>query len=119
MFYKVLSSPDLIDGHNQPRYYRILCSLGVTSPKQYLDEPGRWRRTYKQCITGAVENNNVVFKLMLAYAAMEQVNLSERGYRCVPKLARTIADLAGCEQIQAAHPAKAPHFSLRENCQKI
>jgi magnesium chelatase family protein len=33
------------------------------------------------------------------------MNLSARGYHRVSKLARTIADLAGCENIQAAHLA--------------
>jgi predicted ATPase with chaperone activity len=34
---------------------------------------------------------------------MCQMNLSAGGYHRVLKLARTIADLAGCNQIQAAH----------------
>ena len=33
-------------------------------------------------------------------AAMSQLNLSARGLYRVLKLARTIADLAGCEQIE-------------------
>ncbi len=41
---------------------------------------------------------------------MGQMNLSARGYHRVLKLARTIADLAGCEQIQAAHLAKALQY---------
>ncbi len=43
----------------------------------------------------------------LIRAAMGQMNLSARGYHRVLKLARTIADLAGCDQIQAAHLAEA------------
>ena len=34
---------------------------------------------------------------------MGQTNLSVRGYHRVLKLARTIADLAGCEAIPAVH----------------
>jgi magnesium chelatase family protein len=46
----------------------------------------------------------------LIRAAMGQMNLSARGYHRVLKLARTIADLAGCEQIQAAHLAEALQY---------
>ncbi len=43
----------------------------------------------------------------LIRVAMGQMSLSARGYHRVLKLARTIADLAGCEQMQAAHLAEA------------
>ncbi len=49
----------------------------------------------------------------LMRAAMTQLNLSARAYhrtRSV-KLARTIADLAGCEEIQSVHLAEALHAS--------
>ncbi len=46
----------------------------------------------------------------LIRAAMGQMNLSARGYHRVLKLARTIADLAGCETIQAAHLAEALQY---------
>ncbi len=46
----------------------------------------------------------------LVRAAMGQMNLSARGYHRVLKLARTIADLAGCESIQAAHLAEAIQY---------
>ncbi len=46
----------------------------------------------------------------LIRAAMGQMNLSARGYHRVLKLARTIADLTGCEQIQAAHLAEALQY---------
>ena len=49
----------------------------------------------------------------LVRAAMSQLNLSARVYhrtRSV-KLARTIADLAGCEEIQSVHLAEALHAS--------
>lgn len=52
----------------------------------------------------------------LMRAAMTQLNLSARAYhrtRSV-KLARTIADLAGCEEIQSAHLAEALHFRPTE-----
>jgi len=41
---------------------------------------------------------------------MGQMNLSARGYHRVLKLARTIADSAGSDQIQAAHLAEALRY---------
>jgi magnesium chelatase family protein len=46
----------------------------------------------------------------LVRAAMGQMNLSARGYHRVLKLARTIADLAGSETIQATHLAEALQY---------
>jgi magnesium chelatase family protein len=42
----------------------------------------------------------------LVRAAMSQMNLSARAYHHVLKLARTIADLAGSDQIQTPHVAE-------------
>ncbi len=46
----------------------------------------------------------------LIRTAMGQMNLSARGYHRVLKLARTIADLAGSEHIQAGHLAEALQY---------
>jgi len=46
----------------------------------------------------------------LVRQAMSQLNLSARGYHRVLKLARTIADLAGSEQIQSVHLAEALQY---------
>jgi len=46
----------------------------------------------------------------LIRAAMGQMNLSARGCHRVLKLARTIADLAGCENVQAGHLAEALQY---------
>ena len=45
----------------------------------------------------------------LMRAAMSQLNLSAQAYHRILKLARTIADLAGCEEIQSVHLAEALH----------
>ena len=46
----------------------------------------------------------------LMRAAMRQMNLSARAYHRILKLARTIADLAGSEDIQSAHLAEALQY---------
>lgn len=47
----------------------------------------------------------------LLRAAMSQLNLSARASHRILKLARTIADLAGGEEIQSPHFAEALHAS--------
>ncbi len=49
----------------------------------------------------------------LMKAAVQQLLLSVRAYHRVLKLARTIADLAGCEMIQANHVAEAVQYRPR------
>jgi magnesium chelatase family protein len=46
----------------------------------------------------------------LMRAAMTQLNLSARAYHRILKLARTIADLAVCEEIQSVHLAEALQY---------
>jgi magnesium chelatase family protein len=46
----------------------------------------------------------------LVRAAMSQMNLSARAYHRALKLARTIADLAGSNQIQTSHVAEALQY---------
>ena len=46
----------------------------------------------------------------LMRAAMTQMNLSARAYHRILKLARTIADLAGSDEIQAVHLAEALQY---------
>jgi len=46
----------------------------------------------------------------LMRAAMSQMSPSARAYHRILKLARTIADLAGSEDIQSAHLAEAPQY---------
>ncbi len=50
----------------------------------------------------------------LLRAAVQQMNLSARAYHRVLKLSRTIADLAGAEQIQTQHLAEALQYRPRE-----
>jgi len=49
----------------------------------------------------------------LLKAAVQQLHLSARAYHRVLKLARTIADLAGCEMIAANHVAEAIQYRPR------
>ena len=46
----------------------------------------------------------------LMRAAMTQLNLSARAYHRILKLARTIADLIGSDDIQSAHLAEALQY---------
>ena len=49
----------------------------------------------------------------LMRTAMVQLGMSARAFHCVLKLARTIADLAGAQQIQVAHLAEAIQYRPR------
>ena len=46
----------------------------------------------------------------LMRAATSQMNLSARAYHRILKLARTIADLAGSEEIESAHLAEVLQY---------
>ncbi len=49
----------------------------------------------------------------LMKAAVQQLHVSARAYHRALKLVQTIADLAGCEMIQANHVAEAVQYRLR------
>ena len=49
----------------------------------------------------------------LMRAAMTQLNLSARAHHRILKLARMIADLAGCDEIQSVHLAEALQYRLK------
>ncbi len=49
----------------------------------------------------------------LMKSAMNQMQLSARAYHRILKLARTIADLAGCEAITTPHLAEALQYRPR------
>jgi len=49
----------------------------------------------------------------LMRSGMTQLNLSARAYHRILKLARTIADLTGSEEIQSTHLAEALQYSSK------
>ena len=49
----------------------------------------------------------------LVRAAMQQLQMSARAFHRILKLARTIADLAGCERIETPHLAEAIQYRPR------
>jgi magnesium chelatase family protein len=49
----------------------------------------------------------------LVKAAMQQLGMSARAFHRILKLARTIADLAGSEQIKTPHLAEAIQYRPR------
>jgi magnesium chelatase family protein len=49
----------------------------------------------------------------LLRAAMKQLHMSARAYHRILKLARTIADLAGSDEIETAHLAEAIQYRPR------
>ena len=50
----------------------------------------------------------------LLRSAMQQMQLSARAFHRILKLARTIADLAGCDQIETPHLAEAIQYRPRQ-----
>ncbi|MFV9506317.1 MAG: YifB family Mg chelatase-like AAA ATPase [Oscillochloridaceae bacterium umkhey_bin13] len=84
------------------------CSRGTASGRLYSNAelgPAELRRDCQLDTAGH----------SLMKAAVRQLNLSARGYHRVLKLARTIADLAGVEQIGPAHLAEAIQYRPRRS----
>ncbi len=50
----------------------------------------------------------------LLRAAMQQMQMSARAYHRILKLSRTIADLAGCDEIETSHIAEAIQYRPRK-----
>jgi magnesium chelatase family protein len=67
--------------------------------------PERWLDTV--CRLGQVSER-------LLYRAMKQLRISSRGRSHVIRMARTIADLEGAEDIETHHLAEAVQYRMRE-----
>jgi magnesium chelatase family protein len=112
-----ISHAGLVGGGNIPEPGEIsLAHRGVLFLDEFLEFGMRVLEVMRQpmedkVVTISRAKGSLTFSANFQLiAAMSQLNLSARGYHRILKLARTIADLAGCEEIQSSHLAEALQY---------
>jgi predicted ATPase with chaperone activity len=84
------------------RSFPVLLSA-MANGEAVLQAAGRRRRTERVEVSEFDASSDTVL-------CMTQMNLSARAYHRILKLARTIGDLAGSEEIQSVHLAEALQY---------